>query len=105
MSEMSAAQRVMRARMGGLMTAALGHTTTEAARKAFHERFIDEVDPLRVLAPTERAKRADAARRLHMTRLALASSVARGKKKAAPALAPGTAQEARRGGAERPATA
>jgi hypothetical protein len=103
--EMSAAQRVMRARMGGLTTAALGHTTTEAARKAFDARFVDQVDPLRVLPPSERARRAEAARRLYMTRLALRSSVVRGKKKAVPALAPGTAQEARRDGAGRPPAA
>jgi hypothetical protein len=92
--------------MGGLMTAALGHVNTAPARAAFHERFVDQVDPLRQLPPTERARRADAARRLYMTRLALASSVARGKKKAAPViLSPGAATEARRGDAERPATA
>ena len=93
--------------MGGLMTSALGHVNTAPARAAFHERFIDQVDPERVLSSSERARRAEAARRLHMTRLALASSVARGKKKAAPVVAvrPGAAQEARRGGAERPSAA
>jgi len=67
--------------MGGLMTAALGHVNTAPARKAFDERFVDQVDPERRLPPSERARRAEAARRLHMTRLALASSVVRGKKK------------------------
>ena len=84
MSEMSAAQRVMRARLGGLMTSALGHVNTAPARAAFHERFVDQVDPERKLPPSEHARRADAARRAHMTRLALASSVVRSKKKAAP---------------------
>lgn len=92
--------------MGGLMTAALGHVNTAPARKAFDERFVDQVDPERRLPPSERARRAEAARRLHMTRLALASSVVRGKKKAAPAIVtPEAAQEARRDRDEHPAAA
>ena len=83
--EMSAAQRVMRARMGGLTTAALGHVNTAPARAAFHERFVDQVDPERTLPTSERARRAEAARKLYFTRLAMRSSQVRGKKKAGPA--------------------
>jgi len=92
--------------MGGLMTAALGHVNTAPARKAFDERFVDQVDPERKLPPSERARRAEAARRLHMTRLALASSVARSKKKATPAIVtPEAAQEVRRAAGEHPSAA
>ena len=40
-------------------------------------RFEREVDPDNQLPPEERRRRAEAARRLHMTRLAFASSKAR----------------------------
>ncbi|MGH3574069.1 MAG: hypothetical protein ACRDUW_19985 [Pseudonocardiaceae bacterium] len=40
-------------------------------------RFERQVDPDNTLAPAERARRAEAARRAHMQRLALASSKAR----------------------------
>ena len=78
--------------MGGLTTAALGHVNTAPARAAFHERFVDQVDPERALPTSERARRAEAARRLYFTKLALRSSVVRGKKKAAPVIvSPGAA--------------
>lgn len=50
---------------------------TSPARAAFEARFDDEVDPGRVLAPAERARRADAARRAYFMRLALRSAQAR----------------------------
>lgn len=77
-------QRVLRARLGGLETAARGHVNTAPARQAFLSRFDALVDPDRVLSPTERARRSEAARKAYMTRLALRSSVSRGKKKAKP---------------------
>lgn len=43
-------------------------------------KFEREVDPDGVLPPAERARRAESARRAHMTRLALASSKARAAK-------------------------
>ncbi|HET9255759.1 MAG TPA: hypothetical protein VFO16_11215 [Pseudonocardiaceae bacterium] len=46
-------------------------------------RFEREADPDGVLEPAERARRAQAARRAHMQRLALASSKARHARKAA----------------------
>jgi len=44
--------------------------TTVAARTAFDQRFIQQVDPNGELAPEERARRADAARRQYFTALA-----------------------------------
>ena len=54
---------------------------TQAARAAFAERFINEVDPDRVLPEPERARRAAAARRAYMARLAFASAKARAARK------------------------
>ena len=49
------------------------------ARAAFNQRFVDQVDPERVLPEAERTRRAQAALRAHMSRMALASSRARRK--------------------------
>lgn len=73
----------MRARLGGLQTAANGHVNTAPGRAAFLARFDDQVDPDRVLSPAERARRAEAARKLYFARLALKSSLSRAKKKEA----------------------
>jgi len=53
---------------------------TEPARKAFRDRWLDQVDPDRVLPAAERAMRADHAMRAHMTRMALASAKARARR-------------------------
>ncbi|MDP3712574.1 MAG: hypothetical protein Q8R60_08830 [Mycobacteriales bacterium] len=50
---------------------------TAAARKAFADRFEREVDPDGLLAPEERARRAEHARKAYFTRLALKSAQAR----------------------------
>lgn len=50
---------------------------TAPARRAFLARFEREVDPEGRLAPAERAKRAENARRAHFQRLALQSAKAR----------------------------
>jgi len=78
-SSLSPEQRSLRARMGGLATAARNDPKryTARARTAFHERFLDEVDPERQLPEAERQRRALAARRLYMQRLAWASAKAR----------------------------
>lgn len=55
---------------------------TKSARKAFEQRFLDQVDPQRVLPEAERERRARAALRAHMQRLALRSSKVRGARKA-----------------------
>lgn len=53
--------------------------TTAAARRAFLSRFENEVDPEGKLPELERARRAEAARKLYFSRLALKSAKARRK--------------------------
>ena len=50
---------------------------TAAARAAFLDRFEREVDPDGVLAPDERARRAEHARKAYFQRLALRSAQSR----------------------------
>ena len=50
---------------------------TENGRKAFMERFYDEVDPDRVLPADEREQRAQHARKAYFARLAMKSAAAR----------------------------
>lgn len=52
---------------------------TAPARAAFMERFERQVDPDGVLPVVERQRRAEAARKAHFTRLALASARSRRK--------------------------
>jgi len=52
---------------------------TAQAREAFLRRFLDQVDPDRVLPEQERRRRADLALKAHMTGLALRSARARRK--------------------------
>ncbi len=60
-------------RIGGSVTDARygGSAMTSAARKSFLAAFEREVDPDGILAPEERLKRAESARRAHMSRIAL----------------------------------
>jgi hypothetical protein len=76
---LTAEQRTLRARLAAQSRWAKSdpQTGTAAARAAFLARFENEVDPDRKLPVAERARRAESARRAHMTRLALASSKAR----------------------------
>ena len=69
------------ARIGGLSRAARydGREVTDPARRSFMARFEDEVDPDRELPLEERQRRAQAAMRAHMARLALRSAKARRK--------------------------
>ncbi|MET7616698.1 hypothetical protein [Streptomyces sp. NPDC005408] len=62
---------------------------TAPARAAFNDRFEREVDPGATLTPTERARRAEYARKAYFSRLALASSRARAAKAAARRTAKG----------------
>lgn len=55
---------------------------SEAARRRQMDRFERQVDPDGVLAPAERARRAEHARRAYMQRLALKSAQSRRRKKA-----------------------
>ena len=50
---------------------------TQPAREAMDNRFLDEVDPDRILPEAERKRRADHARKAYFTRLALKSAAAR----------------------------
>jgi hypothetical protein len=52
---------------------------TKSARAGFKQRFVNQVDPDRVLSELERERRAQAALRAHMARMSLASSKARSK--------------------------
>lgn len=48
--------------------------TTKPARRAFNQRFLDQVDPDRRLPERERNRRAEASRRAYFTRLAYLSA-------------------------------
>lgn len=50
---------------------------TENGRRAFMERFYDEVDPDRLLPADEREQRAQHARKAYFARLAMKSAAAR----------------------------
>ncbi|TMC49239.1 MAG: hypothetical protein E6J14_09240 [Chloroflexi bacterium] len=52
---------------------------TRPAREAFASRFERQVDPEGLLSADERARRGEAARKAHFTRLALASVLARNR--------------------------
>lgn len=54
--------------------------TTRAARFAFNQRFVEQVDPGRKLSEPERFRRATAAKKAYFARLALASAKARAKR-------------------------
>jgi len=55
--------------MGANALKAQGKVNTGPARQAFRDRFLDQVDPDRILPEKERAKRAEAARLLYYERL------------------------------------
>jgi hypothetical protein len=69
-------ERVLRARLAAYMLHARrdSRETTQAARRAFDQRFLDQVDPERRLPDRERRRRAEAARRAYFTRLAFLSA-------------------------------
>jgi hypothetical protein len=68
-------------RIGGYEKAARvdNREATRPAREAFAQRFVDQVDPERKLSEADRHRRAEAAMKAHMTRLALKSAKARQK--------------------------
>ena len=70
------AERSLRGRMGAYVVHARydPRQTTAPARAAFLKRFLDEVDPDRVLPEPERLRRAAAARKAYFTRLAFLAS-------------------------------
>lgn len=75
------AERSQRARLGILTRLATSdpRAMTANARKAANDRFVDAVDPDRLLPEEERARRADAARRAHMSALSLRAAIKRRK--------------------------
>ncbi len=75
----------MRGRLGGLTRAAKhdSREMTEPARRAFFARFEAQVDPEGKLPEEERTKRAMAALRAHMARLAYERHKARRERQAA----------------------
>jgi hypothetical protein len=79
---MTPAERTLRARMAAhaLHAKVDSRQHTESARKAFMNRFEDQVDPDRVLPPAERARRAEQAKKAYFVGLALKSSRARSKR-------------------------
>lgn len=79
-------QRVLRARIAAhtrwANEDAVGRrANAERARAGFDRRFLDQVDPNRVLPEAERQRRAESAMRAYMARLALKSSKARAARK------------------------
>lgn len=77
------AQRTLRARMAAHASHARndGRERTAPARRAFLERFYDQVDPDRTLDPAERERRAEQAKRAYFAGLALKSSKARQRRR------------------------
>ncbi len=78
---MTPAERSLRARIGAhaLHSQHDSGELTSAARKAFQDRFLRQVDPEQVLDPAERHRRAGHARKAYFTGLALKSAQARRK--------------------------
>ncbi len=77
-------KRVLRARMAAhALHARVSDPSahTAPARKVFLSRFEREVDPEGVLAPEERARRAEHAKKAYFIRLAAASRKARAQKR------------------------
>ena len=83
MAETTPSDRVLQARVAAHALHA-NHDSrrlTGPARRAFLDRFEREVDPDRLLAPDERARRVEQARRSYFTALALKSARARRRRK------------------------
>lgn len=80
---LSPSQRSQRARLAAYQLHAThdSREITAPARTAFLARFIEEVDPDRVLPEKERQRRASCARKAYFTKLALLSAKARARRK------------------------
>ena len=83
----------LRGRIGGFVRASryTRDQLTSAAREGFLARFARDVDPERIQSPTERSRRAEAALRAHMARLALRSAQSRRRTNASEKATPLTA--------------
>jgi hypothetical protein len=78
---LSPSERSLRARLGGLTTAARHdpREITAPARAAFEQRFYEGI--AEDLPPAERDRRAAANRKIYFTRLSLASAATRRKRR------------------------
>lgn len=78
------AERSLRGRIGAYLMHARNdpRETTRAARAAFAQRFLDEVDPHRHLTELERLRRAEAARRAYFAKLAYLAARRRRRRRA-----------------------
>ena len=78
---MTPAQRSLRARLGAYVLHSRydSRELTAKARATFLSKFEHEVDPEGQLAPEERARRAEMAKKAHFTRMALKSATRRAK--------------------------
>jgi hypothetical protein len=76
--------RSLAARVGGYARASKydGREVTRAAREAYLKKWVNQVDPERVLPEPERLRRAESALKAHMAQLALKSAKARAARKA-----------------------
>ena len=81
---MTPGERSLRGRVGAYSLHSKGGTNTGPARAKFESKFEDEVDPDRVLPEAERQRRAECARKLYFTRLALKSAKTRRARKQKP---------------------
>ena len=79
---LSPRQRTLRSRLGAFTLHAThdSRETTSKARAAFLARFLDQVDPDRILPEDERLRRATYARRAYFVRLARSSANKRARK-------------------------
>ena len=80
---LSPAEAALRGRLGAhaLHSRHDSREITAKAREAFLRRFLDEVDPDRVLPEAERRRRAKHARKAYFARLALTSARARSNRR------------------------
>jgi hypothetical protein len=76
---LSPAERILRARLAAhsLHAQVNSRDHTKPARRAFMDRFEDQVDPNRVLPNAERQRRVEQAKKAYFTRLALKAAQAR----------------------------
>lgn len=94
-TSLTPAQRSIRARAAAYALHAQGGTSTGAAFAARMAKLEDRIDPERVLTPEERARRVRLALKAQMATLALKASIARSRKRTAPAVdEPGAVVEA-----------
>jgi hypothetical protein len=90
MPKLSPKQRRLRAQIAANTRWSKEDPAANAARgqAGLQARFEKQVDPDGTLTPAERTRRAEAARKAHMQRLALASAKARNARTAARAVTP-----------------